>query len=366
MIQRVMLIALVILALPLCARGQTPQPAFPGAEGFGASATGGTGGIVTHVTTLNDAGAGSFRDAVSRGNRTVVFDIAGEIRLRSPVSVHSNLTLNGQSAPGEGISLTGQEVSFSNARNVIVRFLRFREGLSGGKHKSAVAIHAGRDMIFDHCSISWGRWDCIDMNDSADITFQNSLIGPGVNPQRFGCLCGSDNVTFSHNLFIDNQSRNPKAKGKVQYINNVVYNWGVDGFVGGHSAGVHSADIIGNYFIAGPNSSAHWNGEWKPTDQVYQAGNVADMDRNGRLDGSMAQANDFSGPTLVAVPFFHPPIPVMIESAQRAYAEIVQGAGCSRHRDAVDNALVDELTSLGTRGKIIEAPNKSHPQTKTP
>jgi DNA topoisomerase VI subunit B len=61
---------------------------------------------------------------------------------------------------------------------------------------------------------------------------------PGVAPQRFGCLCQSDNVSFIRNLWINNQSRNPKAKGTVQYINNIVYNWGVTGYVGGpQSAG---------------------------------------------------------------------------------------------------------------------------------
>ena len=346
-----------VLALVVGAQAAPPS-AFPGAEGFGATAKGGSGGATVHVTNLNDAGAGSLRDAVSGGSRIVVFDLAGTLTLRSPLVVHSDVTLAGQSAPGEGVTVMGQEVSFSNAANVIVRYLRFREGLTGGKHKSAVALHAGRRMIFDHCSIGWGRWDCIDMNGSTDITFQNCLIGPGVNPQRFGCLCGSDNVTFCRDLFIDNQSRNPKAKGHIQYINNVVYNWGVDGFVGGHSAAVHAADLLNNYFIAGPNSSRRWNGEWAATDQVYQAGNYADLDRDGRLNGHLANAQDFSGPTLVSVPFFHPPVPVTVTGASEAYSQVVRDAGCSRHRDAVDVRLIGELTSLGTRGQLIEDPKE--------
>ena len=129
-------------------------------------------------------------------------------------------------------------------------------------------------MIFDHCSIEWGRWDCLGLTQgSHDITFQNCIIGEGVDPQRFGSLTDSvTNITYSHNLWINNQSRNPKAKGRIQYINNVVYNWGVCGLVGGHSAADHFLDAIGNYFIAGPDSSPHFAGEFKATDHVFQQG----------------------------------------------------------------------------------------------
>jgi hypothetical protein len=128
-------------------------PAFPGALGFGALATGGRGGTVYHVTNLNDSGAGSFRDAVSRGGRTVVFDVGGTIRLGSAVSVHSDVTIAGQTAPGDGIAVIGREVSFSNSHNDIVRYLRFRQGSLDPDHgKSTVNISGGSDMIFDHVS----------------------------------------------------------------------------------------------------------------------------------------------------------------------------------------------------------------------
>ena len=82
--------------------------------------------------------------------------------------------------------------------------------------------------MLDHLSIEWGRWDNIQAEGNSYSSLQNSIIGEGIVPQRFGCLCESDYTTFSHNLWIDNKSRNPKGKGHVQYINNVVYNWGVD------------------------------------------------------------------------------------------------------------------------------------------
>jgi hypothetical protein len=102
--------------------------AFPGAVGFGAGATGGAGGSTYHVTNLNDSGAGSFRDAVSSSGRIVVFDVGGYINLSSPVSVKSNITIEGNTAPGQGIGLMGREVSFANSSNDIVQYVRFRQG----------------------------------------------------------------------------------------------------------------------------------------------------------------------------------------------------------------------------------------------
>src|SRR5438477_12455089 len=112
-----------------CAGRLLAEPAFPGAMGFAAHASGGRGGSVYHVTNLDDAGPGSFRDAVSKPHRLVVFDVAGIIRLKSNVSVNSHITLAGQSAPGDGIALYGKSVSFSGSGDVIVRYLRFRQGI---------------------------------------------------------------------------------------------------------------------------------------------------------------------------------------------------------------------------------------------
>src|SRR5580704_13584685 len=297
-------------------------PAFPGAEGFGRFATGGAGGETVHVTTLDDSGAGSFRDAVSQPHRVVVFYIGGIIRLKSNIAASSDLTIQGQTADDEGITLYGRSVSFSGQHNVIVRYLRFREGINGDKGKCSVNLSGGSGMIFDHCSIEWGRWDCLGLTQgSHDITFQNCIIGEGVDPQRFGSLSDSvTNITYSHNLWINNQSRNPKAKGRIQYINNVVYNWGVCGLVGGHSEADHFLDAIGNYFIAGPNSGSHAVGEFKATDHVYQKGNFADTDKDGKLNGHELLAADFGSgdgaPTLVNSPMVAPLTGLTIESAQ--------------------------------------------------
>ncbi len=348
---------LIVLPGPGLA-GQGVFPAFPGAEGFGALAAGGRGGAVYHVTNLNDSGPGSFRDAVSRGPRIVVFDVGGYIDLSSPVSVRSNITVAGQTARGDGIATKNYEVSFSGSTNVIVRHIRFRQGLTPGQdRKSAVNITAGTDMIFDHVSIEWGRWDTVDMTGSSNTTIQYSIIGEGIAPQNFGCLCQSDNITLSHDLWINNQSRNPKAKGlPVQYVSNVVYNWGVTGLVGGHSAADHYLDVINNYFIAGPSSTSGFVGDFTSTDKVYQTGNFVDLDPDGQLNGREVVDEDFTGATVIQLPTADPPVPVTLDSATDAYSIAIAGVGASLNRDGVDMRLIGYLTSLGDHGQIINDP----------
>jgi rhamnogalacturonan endolyase len=338
-------------------------PAFPGAEGFGASATGGRGGAVYHVTNLNDSGAGSFRDAVSASGRTVVFDVGGIIRLASDVSVSSNVTIAGETAPGEGICLYGRSISLSSHSNIIMRYLRIRQGISGDSGNKALGMDSSSNIIIDHCTIQWGRWDDLGItNGSHDITLQYCIIAEGINPQSFGALIDSvTNITLSHNLWISNESRNPKAKGTIQFINNVVYDWAGTGLCGGHSAADHYLDVIGNAFIAGPSSNDRFAGQFTATDHVYQSGNLVDLDRDGALNGLLAADADFhraseSGytyPTFEAAPAMSPGIPVTVDSAAVAYHKVVAEAGCSLHRDAVDQRLISELTSLGLQGHTI-------------
>jgi pectate lyase len=358
---RILAAAVILLAVQLASAQTNPALAFSGAEGFGQFASGGKGGEIFHVTTLDDSGAGSFRDAVSKPHRVVVFDVAGSIRLKSNVAVSSDLTIQGETAPTNGITLYGRSVSFSGQSNVIVRYLRFREGIGGDRGKCSVNISKGANMIFDHCSIQWGRWDCLGVTQgSRDITFQHCIIGEGIDPQRFGSLADSvTNVTFTHNLWINNQSRNPKAKGRIQYINNVVYNWGVCGLVGGHSGADHFLDAVGNCFIAGPDSNAHFVGQFTATDHVFQKDNLADTDKDGKFAGRAVVIEDFGGgtnaPTFVATPSVGPLANVTVEPAQSALTNVLAQAGCSLHRDAVDARLIDAVKSFGPRGKIIHS-----------
>ncbi len=244
---------------------------------------------------------------------------------------------------------------------MIVRYIRFRQGLTPKQEKKyALGVSGAQNMIFDHVSVEFGRWDCIGLSKSKDISFQYCIIGPGIGPQRFGCLCESENVTFSHNLWISNQSRSPKSKGLVQYVNNVVYNWGVCGYVGGHSAGNHAADVVNNYFIKGPNSNNRFAGEFKATDHIFQEGNLIDMNRDGKLNGLPAKAEDFgageNAPTFAQASLIETHVPVKLDTAEAAYDKVVAGAGCSLHRDSVDARLIADLLSLGTKGSIIRDP----------
>ncbi|MDE5826050.1 MAG: Por secretion system protein, partial [Duncaniella sp.] len=168
--------------------------AFPGAEGFGRFTTGGRGGEIYHVTNLNDAGPGSLRDAVSKEGRIIVFDVSGVIELKSALVFKGNNTILGQTAPGEGIQVYGDRVSFSNATNLIVRNMRFRMGVGGTNGADACGVANGTDMIFDHLSVLWGRdenfsvsWDNKNTR-PANITIQNSIIGQGLQSHSCGGL----------------------------------------------------------------------------------------------------------------------------------------------------------------------------------
>jgi pectate lyase len=255
-----------------------------------------------------------LRDAISLPNRIVVFDTSGVINISSQLVFSNNITLAGQTAPGDGISVYGKGVSLSYRSNVIVRNIRFHQGANSPDGQKTLNVTNGNTMIFDNVSVEWGRWDNIDMTQenggtTNTITFQNCIIGEPIDPQHFGSLIeGADNITLSHNLFIDNNSRNPKVKGIVQYINNVVYNWGGTGLVGDHSAANHYLDCIGNYFIADPSSNNQLAGQFTATDNVYQSGNLKDLNKNDVLDGSdviMSDFHDSNGdPTFSATKFF--------------------------------------------------------------
>jgi hypothetical protein len=290
-------ITLFLGSLAAAQATQPALPAFPGAEGFGALASGGRGGSVYRVTNLNDAGPGSLRDAVSEPNRVIVFDVAGVIRTKSQIAGKSHLTIAGQTAPPPGITLYGPGISFSGQTNVVVRHLRIRGSINNSRGSKQLNVaDSGSNMIFDHLSISWGRWDNLGFTDKASkITLQDSVVAEAIDPQRFGALIDSaDGVTVARTLWANNQNRNPKGKAQLQYVSNVIYNWGSGGYGGGHSAAPWKQDLIGNVFIAGPSSSGSALGGFAPTDLVYAAGNLVDLDADGSLTASSPHATAFA------------------------------------------------------------------------
>lgn len=360
---------LLMVMLMVCIGMSAQQLAFPGAQGFGRFATGGRGGTIYHVTNLNDSGTGSLRDAVSQPNRIIVFDVSGVIKLTSGLVFSKNLTILGQTAPGEGVQVYGDRVSFSGADNIIVRHMRFRMGKGGTSGKDAAGVANGRNMIFDHLSVLWGRDECFSVSwdnkgtEPADITIQNSIIGQGLQTHSCGGLMQtSGGVTLYRNLYIENKTRNPKVKGLNQFVNNVVYNWGNGGcyLMGRESAGSSWADIENNYFVRGP-----WDTSYAPLQegnenfQFYGAGNYYDNNKDGQLNGSAITDAEYTASgglrraTLADITNLPKSFPEITEkmTAQEALLWMIDSVGPSLPvRDEVDKYLIDELVSYGKSG----------------
>ncbi len=357
------LFALVALSASIVVVAQRPL-AFPGAEGFGQYASGGRFGQVYHVTNLNDSGEGSLRDAVSRPRRIVVFDVGGVIRLEAPLSFLPNQTIAGQTAPGDGICVYGNEISFTNANNLICRYIRFRLGANGPAGADAVTIATGYNMIFDHVSVSWGKDENFSVSSMAvvggpsNITIQNSIIGQGLGEHSMGGLIQSDGgITLYRNLYIDNRSRNVKAKGVTQFVNNVIYNWGGGAYIlGGNSEFSSFANVEDSYFIYGPSTKAKPFTRGGASYSLYANGNYSDSNLDGVLNGQLLshQKGEYDTVTWQQQPFDYPKLVEM--SAQDAYQWIVLNAGCNfPMRDEVDAYMIEELKSLGKRGEILNS-----------
>ena len=390
------------LLFPLCMGGglYAQQLAFPGAEGYGRFAKGARASEspeIYHVTNLNDSGEGSLRDAISKPNRVIIFDVSGIINIKSRLVFSKNLTIAGQTAPGDGITIYGNGVSFSASDNIIVRHLRMRMGLKGDSGKDAAGIANGSNMIFDHISAAWGLDENFSINwdnkgyEPYNITIQNSIIGQGIMPHACGGLIQSNGgISLYRNLYIDNKTRNPKVKGLNQFVNNVVYNWGDGGcYILGDTDASSWGVITNNYFIKGPVAGTKAFVRAKPAFQVYQKGNMIDYNVDGVLNGYEATEEDFlrdgSDPTSLNVTFVKSPEdfdfsnysrrklegdqkivvstdaekhPVIMgeTTAVEAYNWIVENAGASLPtRDEVDGYMVDELLSLGTKGALLNS-----------
>jgi autotransporter-associated beta strand protein len=337
---------------------QTALPAFPGAAGFGANAQGGRGGSVYIVTNLNDSGPGSFRDAVSQPNRYVVFAVGGVIRINSRISVARNLTIAGQTAPGEGITLYGNGLSFSNANNTITRYLRIRMGVVGDSGADAVTIAEGDNMIFDHVSVSWGRDETFSVSGAvSNITVQDSIIAQGLfSHSAGGLLQTSGGVSIVRCLYIDNTTRNPKVKGVNEFVNNVVYNWGSGGgYILGDSAGDSFVNVIENYYVNGPSTTIEPFTRGNLNFHIYARNNYHDGNLNGQLDGAVVPQSGYTTVDWITTPFPYPTVGAM--PAPEAYDYVITNAGASRVRDRVDLRLIEEAQSLGALGEIISNEN---------
>ena len=333
--------------------------AFPGAQGFGRLATGGRSGTVYHVTNLADSGKGSLRDAVSQPNRIVVFDVAGVIRLNSRLVLKSNLTIAGQTAPGEGVTVYGDGMTCSGATNIIMRYMRFRMGSVGTKDADCAGLANGGNMIFDHCSFAWGQDENFSINwDNKgtaphDVTLQNSIVGQGLMQHSAGGLIQADNITMYRVLLCDNKTRNFKVKGRHQYCNNIVYNWSAYAYeMGGESAGESFANVVGNLFINGNSTGSSANGLSGGNSgfHFYGTDNWQDSNKDGVFNPELITGD--GGGDRQSMAYDYPELELW--EGNTLIDNLLPEVGASLpYRDLTDAYMVSEVLSFGKRGNLI-------------
>ena len=282
-LKRLFLTAAMVAAVSLSALADEAfLPSFPGAEGFGAITTGGRGGKVYHVTNLEDSGEGSFRWACSQsGARTIVFDVSGTIKLKSELKLRNgNVTIAGQTAPGDGICIADYPFVIS-APNVIIRFMRFRLGnealkLNNKAHEGdGLGGMDGQKIMIDHCSVSWSIDECLSVYGSKNITVQwcmvtQSLVNSGHSKgtHGYGGNWGGAGASYHHNLLAHHGSRVPRLgprpgtqlDERMDLRNNVMYNYAGEGCYGGEAMTVN---IVNNYYKPGPATDAISTGKQK-------------------------------------------------------------------------------------------------------
>ncbi|MBZ4188062.1 polysaccharide lyase [Niabella beijingensis] len=375
-------------------------PAFPGAEGGGKFVRGGRGGKVIVVSNLNDNGPGSFRWACEQGGaRVVVFNVAGIIRLKSPVIVRAPyITIAGQTAPGDGICIAGETV-WINTHDVIIRYMRFRRGETWvGRRDDAIGGNPIGNIMIDHVSATWGLDENMSMyrhmyNDSTgkiedkfgtvNITIQNSIFGESLDTwnHAFGSTLGGENCSFMRNLWANNTGRNPSVgwNGIFNFVNNVVFNWvhrSIDG--GDYRA---QFNIINNYFKPGPATSKDNNVghrilkpesgrsklKYKVYGRAYVNGNVMEgypeVTKNNWNGGVQVEeeknAGEYTDYIRQSKPLIMPALTIL--DAQTAKNYVLANAGATLpKRDAVDARIVKQVET----GKINNVPTCPLPKTQ--
>ena len=412
------IIILLLFLFPLHTIHADETPAFPGAEGGGRYTTGGRGGTVYFVTSLADNSTGDSKTRCGtlrwcveqKGKRTILFRVSGIIELKSRHNIkNGDLTIAVQSAPGDGICLKDNSVCIQ-ADNVIIRYIRFRPGDANQNFEDdAVWGRYRKDIILDHCSMSFSVDECASFYGNQNFTMQWCLLSEslrcslhGKGNHGYGGLWGGENASFHHNLLAHHDSRNARLNGwqrsgldyahgntteeRVDYRNNVVYNWGSNSTYGGEAAGKYN--IINNYYKYGPATSQgvrsrlvqmdkdaksfviDVNGKNVTTNHGiyylsgnYMWGNATVTDNNWSTQGVKNNTGKSLSECRTDQPFEFEPIPT--HTAEQAFEKVLAFAGASFARDAQDARVAYEAeegtytyegSKGGTKG-IIDTPD---------
>ncbi|WP_134088747.1 polysaccharide lyase family 1 protein [Olivibacter sp. XZL3] len=368
---------------------QAKIPAFPGAEGGGAFSFGGRGGKVYVVTSLADSGPGTFREACEQGGaRIVVFNVAGIIHLKSPVSIRAPyITIAGQTAPGDGVCIAGESV-WIDTHDVVIRYMRFRRGSTDvTRRDDALGGNGIGNIIIDHVSASWGLDENMSMyrhvynrGDSTkqeklptvNVTIQNSIFSEALDRYNhaFGSTIGGLNSTFMRNLWASNISRNPSIGmyGDFGFVNNVVFNWWNRSADGGDHRSFFN--FINNYYKPGPITPTDQpighrilkpegnrdRGHENEYGKAYVAGNIVEGNARVTADNwaggvqieNKPDAEPYTAAIRVDKPF--PMAKLTLMPAQEAYDHVLKNVGATLpKRDAVDERIVKQVAT----GKIF-------------
>ena len=376
-----------------------PQLAFPGAEGFGAYAVGGRGGDVYYVTNLNDSGAGSLRNGITTasGPRTIVFAVSGNILLQSILYINKpNITIAGQTAPGDGICIRDYSLNIGGTHDTIVRGLRLRRGdvviratgqPTGSTGLDTVSIDDSSNVIFDHCSLSWSCDEIFGIVQNQNVTVQWCIISeplgdPVLHPygasHAYGLNCSATTLSIHHNLVARYVFRGPQFEPNdavagqgyenwMEAVNNVLYDYSSSGsrYRSGVELGAGNIPFrfhfINNFYIRGPGHSGAPEIE---VDTQFPATNTVKVHVKGNLGPSRTNdsADEWAGvwtqtdtpirnaaadvqSQMSDVPLFTPPVPVTAYNASNSYKRVVSLAGYSNVRDAVDNRVLSNVVS---------------------
>ena len=387
------ILSLCLLSAALVSAADSPAPArhlaFPTAEGYGRFSLGGRGGRVITVTNLADSGPGTLREAVeATGPRTVVFDVSGLITLESRLILKKrDLTIAGQTAPGNGICIRKFNMGMMGATNVIVRYLRVRPGNLSGMTLDGMGMASSDNCIIDHCSISWTLDEAFSSRGGKNITLQRTLISEALNAaghkkyppgteHGYAASISGDIGSFHHNLLAHCAGRNWSLAGglekktntladgtlkinsyyagRLDLRNNVIYNWksrATDG-------GAHEVNFVNNYYQPGPATKYFYalNAQYGgfPGSQRYyfvgnvmvgrfgltnqEAGRMASTERGGKVPTEYSPWSD--------TPFFESH--VKTHSAVEAYTNVLADVGCNFPAlDEHDQRIIAE-TRAGT------------------